>query len=369
MPLKLSNNWATSLFILSYHALLILALPIYLYFFTPSWGLLATTAILVYLTGLSITVGYHRLYSHLTYKTNRAVELVLLFLGTLATQGSALRWAFDHRYHHAFIDTEDDPYSIKKGFWYAHFTWMFEKPRQIENKVVSDLIRNPLINFQHRYYGLLMIASNALVFLFVGWFFQDYFGAFVFAWLLRTFILHHMTWFINSLAHVWGSRVFCKEFSAVDNYVISLLTFGEGYHNYHHTFAHDYRTGIKWYHFDPSKWTIWTLHKLGLATKLRKIPHHFIEEKLLLDQKFQLLQKVGPTCKEKWEEKVTLLCEKMLEKLRQLGQLNGHYQTLKKKTEKKEHLSEVREQIKSLKKNLRDEYLLWKNLSRSMLNE
>ncbi len=109
---------------------------------------------------------------------------------------------------------DDDPYSIKKGFWYAHFKWMFEKPREIENKVVSDLIRNPLINFQHRYYGLLMFATNALAFVLCGWFFQDYFGAFVFAWLLRMFILHHMTWFINSLGTRLGiSRILQRVFS------------------------------------------------------------------------------------------------------------------------------------------------------------
>jgi len=326
---------------------------------------------LLYLTGLSVTAGYHRLYAHTTYKVHPAVEGVLLFFATMATQGSALRWAFDHRYHHAFVDTDRDPYSIKKGFWYAHFLWLFEKPKEIEKKVVADLLRNPRICFQHRFYGPLMLLTNIIAFLFVGWCCSDYLGAFLFAWLVRLFFLHHFTWFINSLAHTWGARTFCQELSAVDNYFISLLTFGEGYHNYHHTFAYDYRNGIRWYHFDPTKWLIWGLSRVGLAHQLKKNHQYFIEEKLVLDRKELLLEKIHSSLgdyKDVWEEKITKLTESVVEKLRQVRQLTEDYRNLKKEKEgKKEYLRALYGQIKTVRKGLKKESRHWMALSRYVM--
>lgn len=368
--MRLSNfNWIPGLFILGYHAFLLVALPIYFMHHTPSWKLISISIALVYITGISVTAGYHRLYSHTTYKTNRYVEAVLLFFATMATQGSALRWAFDHRHHHAFVDTDRDPYSIKKGFWYAHFLWLFEKPKEIENKVISDLQRNPLLRFQHRFYGTLMVITNVLCVLFVGWWLNDYLGAFLFAWLVRLFFLHHFTWFINSLAHTWGARTFCQELSAVDNYLISLVTFGEGYHNYHHTFAYDYRNGIRWYHFDPTKWLIWSLNKLGLAHNLKKNQRYFIEEKLILERKQLFLDKVRSSFveyKEVWEEKITKLSESLVEKVRQTKQLSELYQGLKKE-KKKEALRELSQQIKEIKKRLKEEGRNWLALSRNVM--
>lgn len=366
--MKLSNfNWIPGLFILSYHLLLVVALPIYFFHFTPSWGIIATSAVLLYITGLSVTAGYHRLYSHAAYKAHPVVEAVFLFFATMATQGSALRWTFDHRHHHAFVDTDRDPYSIKKGFWYAHFLWLFQKPKEIEDKVVADLLRKPLIRFQHRFYGILMVLTNTVVSLFFGWYFNDYLAAFLFTWLVRLFFLHHFTWFINSLAHTWGARTFCQELSAVDNYIISLLTFGEGYHNYHHTFANDYRNGIRWYHFDPTKWLIWTLNKLGLAYKLKKVHHYSIQEKLILDRKQLLLQKIHSsfdTCKEEWEEKITLMTDNVLTKLREARHLKELYSELKKKKgEGKEYLRELHGQVKAIRKSLNEEYRRWMDLS------
>lgn len=325
---------------------------------TPSWGMLATSAVLLFLTGTGVTAGYHRLYSHITYKVNPIVEGILLFLGTMATQGSALRWSYDHRLHHAFVDSDRDPYSIKKGFWYAHFLWLFEKPREIEDRVVADLLKKPLLRFQHRYYGLLMVLTNGLVFLGAGAFFGDYFGAFLFIWFVRLFFLHHFTWFINSLAHTWGARTFCQELSAVDNYLISLVTFGEGYHNYHHAFAQDYRNGIRWYHFDPTKWLIWTLNKVGLASKLKKQSHYFLEEKVFLDRKKLILEKVQQVADEYkgiLEDKTVKISESFLKKLSQMKELKKAYQT----ASNKQCLRELRGQIKTLKKGLKAEYKNW----------
>ena len=369
---KSSNfNWGPVLFIAGYHLLILLLLPVYLMFFNPSWGILTASFVMLYLTGLSVTAGYHRLYSHTTYKANSILEYVLLFFGTMATQGSVIRWSFDHRYHHAFVDTERDPYSIKKGFWYAHFGWILEKPKPIEDKVVSDLLRKPVLRFQHRYYSSLMFLTNAMSTVFIGWCCSDYFGAFVFVWLVRLFFLHHFTWFINSLAHTWGARTFCQELSAVDNFLISLVTFGEGYHNYHHAFSYDYRNGVRWYHFDPAKWLIWTLSKIGLAYKLKKNHRYFIEEQLLLDKKKLLLSKIQTSFdahKEIQKEKITKLSESVLAKLAHLKKLVENYQTLKKeKKVEKERLKVMHSEIKQAKKSLKEEYVHWAFLSRHLL--
>jgi stearoyl-CoA desaturase (Delta-9 desaturase) len=363
---KKKFNWGPGLFILAYHLILLIAVPLYFIYLTPAWGIIAISAVLVYVTGLSVTAGYHRLYSHMTYKLNPIMEGVLLFFATMGAQGSAIRWSFDHRHHHAFVDTDRDPYSIKKGFWYAHFLWLFEKPKPIDEKVVADLLRNPLLRFQHRFYPLLMFTTNILVSLFLGWCFGNYIAAFLFGWLGRMFFLHHFTWFINSLAHTWGARTFCQELSAVDNYIIALFTFGEGYHNYHHTFAYDYRNGIRWYHFDPTKWLIWILHKCGLAHKLKTVPRHRIEEKLVMDRKDLLLEKIASSLtasKEEWEKKITHLTESVLAKLNQMRELKERYQALKKTKEKKETLRPLIDQIKEAKRSLQHEYRLWMDLS------
>lgn len=332
--------------------------------------MLAWTAALVYITGLSVTAGYHRLYSHTTYQAHPALEAVLLFFATMAAQGSALRWSFDHRHHHAFVDTDRDPYSIKKGFWYAHFMWLFEKPKEIENKVIADLLRKPLLKFQHQYYGTLMFFTNALVILLGGLYFKDFFGAFLFLWLVRQFFLHHFTWFINSLAHTWGARTFCQELSAVDNFLISLLTFGEGYHNYHHTFAYDYRNGIRWFHFDPTKWLIWTFSKVGLAYKLKKNHRYFIEEKLLTSRKQILLEKIHTSFdsyKEVWEEKIHNLHESILVKLKHVRELRESYYAAKKKRDgDKAGSKELHQRLKEAKKELKKECKHWTFLTRQM---
>jgi len=362
-------NWGPGIFLIIYHLLLLIGVPSYLIFFDAPWGMIFVSAILMYITGLSITMGYHRLYAHTSYKMNSVAEAILLFFGTMATQGSALRWSFDHRHHHAFVDTDQDPYSISKGFWYAHFLWLFEKPKEIDPKVVSDLMRKPLLVFQHRFYSLLMFGTNLLAFLSIGWIFDNYLGAFVFGCLMRMFVLHHLTWFINSLAHTWGARTFCKELSAVDNYIIALLTFGEGYHNYHHTFAYDYRNGIRWFHFDPTKWLIWILSKCGLAKQLRRVQTLQIEERLLSEHKEILLKKIQDSLslyKEEWETKISHIIENVLTKSKQVKKMKDIYYDLKKKNGEKEHLIALKKEIKAVKRSLHEEYRSWKALVRTL---
>lgn len=371
MEHKKEFNRGPVLFIAGYHLVLLLTLPFYLYFAFPALNIWISALILLYLTGLSITGGYHRYYAHRTYKTSPFIESIVLFFATMAVQGSALRWAFDHRLHHAHVDTDNDPYSIKKGFWYAHCLWIMERPRPIDQKIVSDLMRNRLVMFQHRWYRILMVASNAIACLFVGWLCNDYWGAFFIATFLRMLFLHHFTWFINSLAHTWGDKPFCQEQTAVDNYIIALLTFGEGYHNFHHTFANDYRNGIRWFHFDPTKWVIWTLHKLGLAHSLKQVDGASIQKRIVIERKNLLLEKIQEhwsTKKDELSVQINELSEKLVYHLSEFRRLKEEYNHYKKQCTDWNILTDLKKEIKMHKQSLRLEWRKWTKLSRNILN-
>jgi stearoyl-CoA desaturase (delta-9 desaturase) len=369
--MKIENfNWGPGLFLIIYQTCLLLALPFYFYYTPPSWGMVGISIILLYLTGLSITAGYHRFYSHRSFKAHPTIEAILLFFGSMAGQGSALRWAFDHRLHHAHVDTDLDPYCIKKGFWYAHFLWILERPREIDPKVVPDLFKNRLVQFQHKYAALLMVLTNILTWIFVGWLLNDYLGALVLACWTRLFVLHHFTWFINSLAHTWGDKPFCQEQSAVNNYIIALLTFGEGYHNYHHTFANDYRNGIRWYHFDPTKWLIWTLNKIGLVSGLKQVDAYTIKKRLVLQRKELLLDRlcnVWHVKKEELEQKVVELSEQIVSKIAEIKQLKEQYMTARYKSKEALQEQEIKVQLSEIKRSLKQDWQLWVELSRNIL--
>lgn len=340
--------WPVLLYIGGYHLFLAIALPIYFLNHTPSSALVWTTIGLIFATGMSITAGYHRLYSHNSYKLHPVIEAILLFLGSLATQGSALRWSHDHRRHHAFVDTDKDPYTVKKGLLHAHILWMFRKSEPIEQKVISDLSRKKLLVFQDKYYPYCMVAANLFTFLLVGWLLNDYLGAFLFAWWVRTLVLHHTTWCINSLAHYWGTQEYSREHSAVDNYLISLLTYGEGYHNYHHTFAQDYRNGIRWYHFDPSKWLIWILYKMGLAYDVKRVNNYRIARQLLLQHKDELVQKIKEPA---YMQKVCDIAEKLSQKLAEIQSTLDRKQIREIKKSLKQDWREWREMLRFIQKN------------------
>ena len=364
-------DWGIIAFIVGYHLALLIGLPIYFMNHSPSVAICVTTGILVYVSGIAVTAGYHRHYSHSTYKTNRVVEAILLFFATVATQGSALKWASDHRKHHAYVDTDRDPYSIKKGFFYAHVLWLFYKADPIDQKVVADLYKNPLVMFQHRYYALLMVITNVIVFVTFGYLFNDMLSSFVFIWGVRLFILHHFTWFINSLAHTWGAQPFSQEHSAVDCYAVSFFTFGEGYHNYHHTFANDYRNGIRWYHFDPTKWVIWLLAKCKLAHGLRRVSPERIQERMVIERKNELIEVVNnyiSTNKAVFEEKIEKMTQDILNKFSDFYQLTQQYQAHKKEQQpNKDLLKGLNVQIKSVKKRLAQDWADWKKLSKEIM--
>ncbi len=363
-------NTVPGTFIIINHLLVLTLVPIYLWYGSPSALLWALSGIMVFITGLSITGGYHRYFSHKTYKTYPMVETVILFLSSMAAQGSALRWSCDHRQHHAYTDTDLDPYSINKGFWFAHILWIFRKPLPIDAKVVPDLLRNPRVMFQHNHYALCVTLSIILCALGIGFLTGDYIGAFVIGSVLRIFTLHHFTWFINSAAHTWGDKPFCQEQSAVNNYILSFLTFGEGYHNYHHTFANDYRNGIRWYHFDPTKWLIWTLNKLGLAHSLKQVDPVTIQKRMVLQRKDLLLDRLKElfvSQREDLERQILELSEAVLNQIAALHQLNQRYKEWKREQKPKEVLAELITELRLQKRNLKNSWHQWMQLSHEVL--
>lgn len=228
-------------------------------------------------TGLAITGGYHRLISHRAYSAGNLVKFLYLIFGAAAFQNSALKWASDHRIHHRHVDHEKDPYNINKGFFYAHIGWIFFKEQNTEAvHYPKDLLNDKLVMWQHRNYLTIAVIMGLVLPTIIGYFLGSALGGLALAGFLRVVFVHHCTFLINSLCHIVGTRPYTDTNTARDSYVIALLSYGEGYHNYHHYFPSDYRNGIRWYHFDPTKWLIKTLSLVGLTKDLKKVPEKLI---------------------------------------------------------------------------------------------
>ncbi|MDH5562468.1 MAG: acyl-CoA desaturase [Nitrospirota bacterium] len=250
----------------------VVGLPVYAYFYDFSWVDWTMFVSLYLITGLGITVGYHRLLTHRSFKCPDWVKMAFLIAGGMALENSALRWCGDHLRHHSRCDKAEDPYNATLGFWHSHCGWIFWKDPYRDPKYQARLLQDPLVVWQNRYYLPIVLTGLFLPF-FVGLLYNGWIGGigcFLLAGLARTFFVLNSTFFINSICHIWGDQPHGTSNSSRDSWWISLLTFGEGYHNYHHMYQSDYRNGIRWYDFDPSKWLIWTLSKIGLAYDLRR---------------------------------------------------------------------------------------------------
>jgi stearoyl-CoA desaturase (Delta-9 desaturase) len=363
-------DWLILGFIGSYHVLLAITLPLYLMWRTPGWPLIGATLALLACSLTSITAGYHRLYAHRTYRAKRPVELVLLFFGTLAAQSSVLNWAHDHRLHHNRVDTEGDPYGTQKGFWHSHMLWLFKHGPPFEERYVRDLMQNELVAFQHRYYGWLMAGATIATFLVVAAITGDPAGAFVIGLLLRIFLTHHSTWCINSAAHKWGTKPYSSEHSAVNNFLIALITYGEGYHNYHHTFARDYRNGVRWYQFDPPKYLIWLLSKVGLASDLRRTDPLLIRRRLVLADRELLIEHLArfrDARAQAFAEAVERTSQRLASTIASAKAVMDRYRSLDRRREPTE-AGELRRKVRDLKREFTREFRTWRRLCRQILD-
>lgn len=226
--------------------------------------------------GLSITAGYHRLWSHRTYKAHAVLRVIYAIGGAFALQNSILHWSSDHRVHHKHVDNNDvDPYSAKRGFWFSHIGWMlrdYHRETYSNYDNVRDLQKEKIVMFQHKHYLMLAIITNFGIPIAVGLLHGDLWSSILLIGVLRLVLSHHTTFFINSLAHIWGKQTYTEKNTARDNGILAFFTFGEGYHNFHHIFENDYRNGIRWFHFDPTKWLIKICSYVNLSHSLRKTP-------------------------------------------------------------------------------------------------
>ena len=242
------------------------------------WWMLALFLVLYSLVGMSICAGYHRCFSHRSYSTARPVQAFYAFFGAMAAQNSILWWCSSHRTHHSHVDQDWDPYNITRGFWWAHIFWIFFKNPNSGNFDNSpDLVANPIVQWQHKYYVPILIFGGFGIPTLIGAMFGNPIAGLLWGGFLRVAAVHHSTFFVNSLAHKLGKPRYAWDVSARDNWAVALLTFGEGYHSFHHRFASDYRNGVKWWQWDPAKWLIRGLSKLNLAWDLRSTPAPLIE--------------------------------------------------------------------------------------------
>ena len=251
----------------------VIGVPAFAYFYDYTWVDWTMFGLLYVITGLGITVGYHRLFAHRSFNCPNWVKGGLLIAGGWALQNSALKWASDHIRHHARCDQDEDPYNALRGFWFSHVGWLFVNDRHADEKYASRLRQDSVVVWQQRYYVPIVLSGLILPFivgvLYNGWI--SGLGCFLLAGVRRTFFVLNSTFCINSVCHLWGSQTHTTADSSRDSWALSLLTFGEGYHNYHHTHQRDYRNGPRWYNFDPSKWLIFGLSLMGMARDLCRV--------------------------------------------------------------------------------------------------
>lgn len=273
-PAKL--NWANLAMMVFFHLMAAASVVYSVFYF--SWWTLGLSFVWLVFCGFSITGGYHRLFAHPTYRCIWPLKLFHLLFGAASVQNSALAWSSDHRIHHKHTDHEEDPYNIKKSFWWAHIGWIFYESKRPEDHCnVKDLKADKLVCWQEKYYVYIAFGIGAILPMLIGFAWGDPIGCFLMAGFLRLVLQYHFTFSINSLAHVVGHQPYSRANSARDSFFTAFMTLGEGYHNYHHRFPIDYRNGVRFYHFDPTKWVLKAFSWVGITRDLRRTPDEIVQ--------------------------------------------------------------------------------------------
>ena len=344
-------RWVSAIFLIGTLLTTLIGLPVFLYHFGGqiNWWLHGAVFVGMFTaSGLSITLGYHRLFSHLSFKASWPVRLFTLVFGATAMENSALEWCSDHRRHHKHTDKKNDPYNINLGFFHAHIGWVLFRPVGGEVPLinVNDLKADPLIRWQHKWWGAIGIMVGFGLPTLIGWLAEGGIGALaglLIGGVTRLVMVHHMTFFINSLCHTLGRQTYSTECTAKDSWFMALFTFGEGYHNFHHEFQHDYRNGVKPWQFDPTKWSIRALEKLGLVSSLRRVPNEVIAVAEIWEKQRRL------------DERLSVHRETICEKAQRLfaeaqEELAAAHETWEKS--KKEYAHALRQQLDTTKEQL-----------------
>jgi len=343
--------------------------PAYGVLFGYSSWLWAWFAFLVAWNGLSITAGYHRLWSHKSYETHPFVRVVFALGGALSLQNSIKEWCSNHRKHHRYVDDVDkDPYSAKRGLFYSHVGWMLKDYPAAERDYgnIKDLDRDPVVDWQYRYYWYLAFGLNVCLPLLIGVALGDPIGAFLLLGVLRLVVCHHTTFFINSLAHAWGTQPYSDTNTSKDNPLIAFLTYGEGYHNFHHTFQWDYRNGIRWYHFDPTKWLIKALAFARLASSLKRAAPEKIERRVAAMQLKHATQRVSqfqPINKQQWIDLLDAEYNKLIDMLNEWSRCRQEWIQMKRASLKKWKETELRCRLEEIEAQLDFQRRQWRLLT------
>jgi stearoyl-CoA desaturase (delta-9 desaturase) len=243
-----------------------------------SWVNVGILAGMYLVTMAGITVGFHRLFTHRSFETYTWVKVVFAALGSMAVQGPMLKWVALHRRHHQHSDMPDDPHSphhygrgvwgLLRGAWHAHIGWFFQRDPEDLDRYVSDLRKSRALRVASALF-LVWVAVGLVIPAVLGglltltW--AGVWTGLIWGGLVRIFLVHHVTWSVNSACHLWGRQPYRSDDESRDNAVFGVLAMGEGWHNTHHAFPTSARHGLRWWQIDVSYWVIWTLARLGLA--------------------------------------------------------------------------------------------------------
>lgn len=308
-------NWVTTLFLLLTPLVGVIWGALHIHAMGVGASEVAVFFFYVCATGFSITTGYHRHFSHGSYECSRIVKVGYLLFGAAAFQHSVLSWCSDHRRHHKHLDHDGDPYSITRGFFWAHMGWLLvtdhKKAEDFSN--IPDLVADPWIRWQHKYYISIAVFMGFVVPFALGWTVGHPWGFVLWAGVFRVVLVHHSTFLVNSLAHRIGRRPYLRAITARDSIVTAFLTFGEGYHNFHHRFATDYRNGVARGAWDPTKWIIRGLEMVGLAWDLRRVPTESIVAAQLDCDSERLAERLGDRLKGHSEQALAHVRERFAE--------------------------------------------------------
>ena len=255
-------KWPTILFMLVIHILAGVALLPQFW----SWGAVATLLILYWVTAcLGVTLGYHRLLSHKSFKVPQWLARFFATCGALSAEYGPITWSGIHRQHHKYSDTDPDPHDMNKGFWWSHIGWMFYDVPAEKNvrKYTADLRQDPYFRWLDKWFLLLQIPLGLTLYLIGGW------SLVLWGIPLRLAVVYHVTWLVNSATHTWGERPYDTEDNSRNNKWVAVLTFGEGWHNNHHAYPSSAKQGLQRGQIDLTWYHIVVLKKLGLATNVR----------------------------------------------------------------------------------------------------